>query len=520
VPTIETLTVDVKANTSKLSSGLKSAGVALAGLGAAAVVTFRAFEDAEAVSKQTDAVIKSTGASANVTAAQVEGLATSLSKKSGVDDEVIQSGENMLLTFKNIRNEAGAGNDIFNQTASVALDMAAGMAAASGGAVDMKSTTIQLGKALNDPVAGISALSRVGVTFTNQQKKQIATMVKAGDTLGAQKIILGEVKSEFAGSAAANKTSSMTMATAFGNLQEAIGGVVAGAMVPLLAIMQPVIDLMTRYPGVVAAIVVGLTALFVATKLYTAVTATIPVIQALIAATNPFILIAAAVGILAIIVVKNWTTIKNFILKVWNVIKNSAPFKVIAAIVGTYIKVMIGYFKVLWAIIKIGWNIIKTVAVAVWKVISGSVKANILIIKTVFNAVKSALIAGWNAIKAIGVGIWNTIKGAAVSAFNFIISMINSAINGVNTLINGFNRVPGVPDIPTIPTLAKGGVVLSTGLAVVHEGERFSGVGNDFGGGGVTVNVYGSVMAEHDLAATIQKALLRSKARSGALGLA
>jgi hypothetical protein len=53
----------------------------------------------------------------------------------------------------------------------------------------------------------------------------------------------------------------------------------------------------------------------------------------------------------------------------------------------------------------------------------------------------------------------------------------------------------------------------------VHEGERFSGVGKDFGG---TVNVYvqGSVISEHDLAETVQKVLLRSKRRSGALGLA
>ena len=35
--------------------------------------------------------------------------------KSGIDDEAIQSGENLLLTFTDIRNEVGKGNDIFNQ---------------------------------------------------------------------------------------------------------------------------------------------------------------------------------------------------------------------------------------------------------------------------------------------------------------------------------------------------------------------------------------------------------------------
>jgi hypothetical protein len=59
---------------------------------------------------------------------------------------------------------------------------------------------------------------------------------------------------------------------------------------------------------------------------------------------------------------------------------------------------------------------------------------------------------------------------------------------------------------------------MKTGLAMVHEGERFSGVGGNWGN--VTVNVYGSVMTEHDLAESIQKALLKTKRRSGALGLA
>jgi hypothetical protein len=51
-----------------------------------------------------------------VTAKQVDQLANSMMMKTGIDDEAIKSGENMLLTFTNIRNEVGKGNDIFNQT--------------------------------------------------------------------------------------------------------------------------------------------------------------------------------------------------------------------------------------------------------------------------------------------------------------------------------------------------------------------------------------------------------------------
>lgn len=98
----------------------------------------------------------------------------------------------MLLTFTNI------GKDVFPDATSTMLDMATAM---NGGltpsAEQLKGTSIQLGKALNDPISGISALSKVGVTFTEQQKKQIEAMVQAGDAAGAQKLILAELGREF-----------------------------------------------------------------------------------------------------------------------------------------------------------------------------------------------------------------------------------------------------------------------------------------------------------------------------------
>jgi hypothetical protein len=83
-------------------------------------------------------------------------LATAVSKKAGIDDEAIQSGENLLLTFTNVGNEVGKGNDIFSQATQTMTDMSVALG------TDMKSSAIQLGKALNDPVQGISALQRIG----------------------------------------------------------------------------------------------------------------------------------------------------------------------------------------------------------------------------------------------------------------------------------------------------------------------------------------------------------------------
>jgi len=180
-------------------------------------------ETAEKVNKATEAVIRSTGGAAHVTAEQVNELGQSIMKKTGIDDESIKSGENMLLTFRNVRNEAGKGNDIFNQSTSILTDMTAAMTGGQVTQEGMRHSAIQLGKALNDPLAGLGALTRVGVTFTQQQKDQVKALVKSGDTLDAQKIILAELSKEFGGAAAAYATPMSRLKTATNELTESMG---------------------------------------------------------------------------------------------------------------------------------------------------------------------------------------------------------------------------------------------------------------------------------------------------------
>jgi hypothetical protein len=159
------------------------------------------FMEQQKVAAQTGAVLKSTGGIANVTAKQIGSLSTALMKKSGVDDEAIASGQNLLLTFTKIRNETGKGNDIFDQATVAMLDLSVAMGK------DLNSSAILVGKALNDPVKGATALSRAGVQLTKGQKDQIEAFVESGRVLEAQKIILAELTTQFGGSAeAAGKT--------------------------------------------------------------------------------------------------------------------------------------------------------------------------------------------------------------------------------------------------------------------------------------------------------------------------
>lgn len=175
-------------------------GLAVGTLAVGAMTTALGYSVAEAmeaqeVQAQLAAVLESTGGKAGVTANMANDLATGLSQVTRFSDEAILSGENMLLTFTNI------GQDIFPDATAVMLDMSQALGQ------DMKSSAVQLGKALNDPIQGVTALQRVGVSFTDEQKAMIESMVAAGDVMGAQKFILQELQTEFGGSAeAAGKT--------------------------------------------------------------------------------------------------------------------------------------------------------------------------------------------------------------------------------------------------------------------------------------------------------------------------
>ena len=145
-----------------IGSGLKAAGAvaatAIVGLTAAVTSSVAAFRDQEQAEIRTRKTIEATGGAAGLAATEIFSMASELQKVTTFGDETIISGQNLLLTFRNI------GKDTFPRATEAMLDMSTAMG------TDLQSSAIQLGKALNDPVAGISALNRVGITFSDEQK--------------------------------------------------------------------------------------------------------------------------------------------------------------------------------------------------------------------------------------------------------------------------------------------------------------------------------------------------------------
>lgn len=157
-------------------------------IGASIAAAVNEFTEMTAVAAQTTQLIKSTGGAAGVTAKQVDALSRSVLGLTGVDDELVKQGANVLLTFRAIRNEAGQGNDVFNRAVKAAADIS------SVFRTDLRGSAVQLGKALQDPVRGVTALRRSGISLSQGQRDLIKQLVASGAILTAQKLILGEVE--------------------------------------------------------------------------------------------------------------------------------------------------------------------------------------------------------------------------------------------------------------------------------------------------------------------------------------
>ena len=187
--------------------------------GALALENFvSATAEAEAGQAQLAAALASTRGVSGQTLDSLNAYAEKLQSLTTYEDDAINKSQALLLTFTKI------GGEVFPQATDAIADLAARM----GG--DLQGATIQIGKALNDPVKGLTSLSRAGVQFTDTQKELIENFVKQGEIVKAQTVILKELETQFGGSAEAarnNLGGAITaLQNAFGNLFEVSGPVV------------------------------------------------------------------------------------------------------------------------------------------------------------------------------------------------------------------------------------------------------------------------------------------------------
>jgi hypothetical protein len=234
----------------QIGTGIKSGAIIAAGaigfLASQTLAGIRELGKLETATAQTNAVLASTKGVAGQTAVSVRALAEEYEGLNAtIDDKVIQSGENLLLTFTKIRKDA------FEPALVAALNLNTRLGGGEGG---LQNTIKLVGKALNDPLKGLGALSKAGITFDKQQTDQIKTLVKNNDLLGAQNLILAELGKRYGGAfAAEGKTAEGTL-KGIGDAVEDLQKALATGLFPVVQKVLPKIRFALADPKVIAEI--------------------------------------------------------------------------------------------------------------------------------------------------------------------------------------------------------------------------------------------------------------------------
>jgi len=265
-------------------------------MGAASV---KAFDTQQKAIAQVEAGLISTGQAAGFTSKELQKMASDLQAKTLFGDEVIlKDATAQLLTFTNIAGEQ------FARTQKAALNLATRLDG------DLKSASIQLGKALNDPIANLSALSRSGIQFSKDQKEVIKSLAETGRLAEAQTIILDELEKQYGGAAEAARLAGLgpfqALQMVLSDLSEEFGALIMENLEPfrlkveqITKFLQNLTDEQRRtivsFAGYAA--VIG-PALFIIGKLSIAIAGLLKNLRlfSLFMATNPFAIFAVAVA--------------------------------------------------------------------------------------------------------------------------------------------------------------------------------------------------------------------------------
>jgi hypothetical protein len=399
--------------------------VPLLGVGAAA--TAMALEADKSAAKL-NAAFKTMGKTSGKSLEQLEEQAIALGEATVFDDEGIMEAQAALLRF------GAVSGDAFDR----AIQASADFAAATG--KDLTASTVAFGKALADPVAGLSRLGRAGIVFTEQQKDQVKALVESGDQLGAQNVILSAIEEKYRDTNAVLQDSSAGIAAqAFEDLANA-GEDLGAVFLPVIGTMAQGLSTLARWftslpepmQGFIATFGVVLAAIgpaaFVIGKLIGAFKGVIVVFNLLKIAllTNPFTALAVAVAAIAALIILNWDKI--------------------------------------WAVLQ-----------AIWKKITD----------TVGGLVKS-FASAWGSIVSLTTAAWESVGNIIRGVINFVIDMINGFfgfLNGIvipipsisipnpfgGTLVQAGGGSIDPFNIGLIPHLAAGGIVNQPTLALLGE---------------------------------------------------
>ena len=477
----------------KLKVGLEKSFLpavgALAGLGAVAWDASKAAEELASSQAALGQVLGSMGV--GEATERVTALADELERTLGIDEKLIMQVQTSLGTFGELAADADNAGGAFDRATMAALDLAAaGFGTAEGNA-------IQLGKALNDPVKGLASLAKSGVTFTDQQKDQIKTLVESNKMLEAQDMVLAAIEQQVGGTSLATADSSAKMSLAFADLKETLGT----ALLPVFDAMNDKLAGVAKWAsensgillglgGVIGVLAGGIVAANLAMKAWAAGAAIVKVaaaawtgVQWLLNAAltaNPIGLVVLAIAAFVAVLIIAWKRSDKFREIV------SAAFDGVKKVVGAVVDWFKGPFldglKTAFDWIKTGIRIYLTP----WRLAFEGIKA---VIKLLSDAFDTAMEAIYGAIK----WAWEKIQ-PILDKMMGAINVVKDAIGAVTGAVSG----------------AIGWLTGSSRSVASSQGAQYSRSGSS-----VNVNVTAGIGDPVAIARTIERTLRTAQVRTG-----
>lgn len=463
---------------------MKAGGVMSAAITAPLLIAGKASIDGALAQRQAmaqvEATLASMGNAAGRTSEELLKASDAMELNSLFDGDVIlkQVTAN-LLTFGNVAGEQ------FDKAQQAAIDMATRL----GG--EPQAAAIMLGKALNDPIKGITALTRVGVSFSEQQQNQIKAMAEAGDVAGAQSLILAELEKQYGGAAqaAANTDPFRKSAVAMGQAGDAIGEALLPLLPPLTNAITGILQAFTNLDPGIQTFIIGAAAIAAAigpvllalgaivSTVGTVITAMAPLLGAISAAFSvggvfagatatvsgftamlsllagaaaPVLVPLAALAAVGAVIYANWDKIAPVLSEFWSKVQEVLGPKLAALAetiktaltelwegpFGEAVRVVIsilGEFAAAYTSVM-GEALIRIISAAV-DLISGAFTTIVNVIKVVVAVLSGDFAGAWEAAKELVSGVIATILNVIESLAPGATAAMKALYEGVKTWI-------------------------------------------------------------------------------------
>jgi phage-related protein len=396
--------------------------------------------------------LKTNGDAIGMNIGQLEALAEATGANNDISKAANMTAISTLLNYNQI------GKDALPTATQAVDDLATKMAMAKGQAVpslqQISQAAKMVGKAMEDPATGTTAFTRAMVTFSPAQDAAIKAMQKAGDTAGAQKLLMEDLAAATSGAASsAAETFQGKIGALKKQMDDFSGSIMNGVETALSGLGQGFVNVasfLNKYQMLMP-IIVGLSAALAGvliTALAPAIGTVAIAIGGAIAAAAPFILIAAGVAVAAYLIISNWKPISAFFVGLWNDIVNATKpvwqaiqqavmgaWNVIAPTIISGIQTVQKWWDSVWPeiqeIFTVVWDILKPVISVVFTYWQG-------IFQTIGSVLLVVFETGWNLIKDSLKTIWDVISGVVKTAWDLISGIIKLALDTITGVFKIF----------------------------------------------------------------------------------